>query len=328
MRRDDPFWSTVEGMRSSTVTVFLLLSASAAIAQPVVTAIQNSASNIPAGLPNAGVAEGSLFIVKGSDMGGATFTIASSFPLQTTIAGTSVLVTMNGVSTAAWMYYSGASQLAAILPSSVPAGSGTLTVTYNGQTSQPFPITVVQNAFGVFTVHQNGTGDAIAFLNADSTLITAVNAANPGDVVAFWGTGLGPVKFDESGAAQQFDMTDVPVEVMVADKQAQVLFRGRNACCAAVDVVYISIPAGVSGCAAPVVFKIGNVVSNTSTIAIASSGRVCSPTNPTITSTQIETFVAKGGFRQGSVVLQRKRNIFASRRDRGPKCASGDKPVR
>ena len=43
--------------------------------------------------------------------------------------------------------------------------------------------------------------------------VSAVNAAHPGDTVALWGTGLGPVSFDESRAATQADM-NVPVEAL------------------------------------------------------------------------------------------------------------------
>jgi uncharacterized protein (TIGR03437 family) len=101
------------------------------------------------------------------------------------------------------MYYAGATQVAAILPSTVPAGSGTVTVTANGQTSAPAPITVVQNALGIFTANSSGAGDAIAtngpvFITPSSAAHPPSSAAHPGDTIVIWTTGLGPVNFDET----------------------------------------------------------------------------------------------------------------------------------
>jgi uncharacterized protein (TIGR03437 family) len=284
--------------------LLFVTAAGAGLAQnPAITAVQNSASNVPAGLPNAAIAQGSLFVVYGSNLGPASIVIADKFPLQTTLGGTSVQVTVAGKTVSAIMYYSLATQVAAILPSSTPTGTGTVTVTFNGRTSATAPVTVVQNNIGIFTVSQTGSGDAIATIG--NSYATPSNAANPGEVVAFWGTGLGPVTFDESNAAQQSDMTNVPVEAYVAGKQANIAFRGRNACCTAVDTVYITIPAGVSGCATPVVFKIGNIVSNTTTVPVAASGRTCTPTNPGVASSDLAKWFSQGTFTGGGVSLSR-----------------------
>src|SRR5262249_30746881 len=157
-------------------------------------------------------------------------------------------------------------QIAAILPSSIPVGKGTFTVTFNGRTSAPFPINVVKTTIGVFTLNTSGGGDAIATLG--SGFVSPLNAANPGEIVALWATGLGPVSGDEAQPASQFDMTDIPVQAWVGGVSTPVLFRGRNACCSAVDVIYVRIPPIVSGCVTPVVFQSGDSVSNTTTIPV------------------------------------------------------------
>src|SRR3954451_1457404 len=122
--------------------ILLISVAGVCLAQPSITAVQNAASYIPAGLPNSGIGQGSMFIIKGNNLGPANVVVASSYPLQTTIAGTSVQVTVGGRSVSGLMYYSLASQVASILPSSTPLGTGTVTVSYNGQTSATAPITV------------------------------------------------------------------------------------------------------------------------------------------------------------------------------------------
>lgn len=245
---------------------------------PTITAVENAATNIPPGLPNAAVAEGAMFVVKGTNLGPANIAIATVFPLTTAIGGTSITVTVGSTTVNAIMYYSLAAQVAAILPSKTPTGTGTLKVTYNGQSASA-PIVVVQSNVGIFTLSTTGTGDAVAFSNVNNGLLTPTNAANPGDAIIFWGTGLGPVTSDETQPAVQADLTNVPLQVFVGGQPAKILFRGRNACCSSVDTVYVTVPDGLSGCAVSVIMQIGNIVSNTTTIPVATSGRTCIPTS-------------------------------------------------
>jgi uncharacterized protein (TIGR03437 family) len=287
-----------------------LLSAGLVLAQPTIDNVQNSANNVPQGLANAAIAQGSLFVIKGSGLGPANYVVANKFPLSATSvnngvtsASVSVKITVNGKATDGIVYYAGPAQVAAVIPSATSVGVGTLTVTYNGQASAAIPITVVANNLGIFSVDSSGTGDAIAtFGNA---LVSPANAPRPGDIVAFWGTGLGPVAFDETNAAQQFDMTDVPVKAYVSGQPANVVFRGRNACCTAVDTVYIQIPPGLSGCANPVTFQIGNLVSNTTTIPIGSANNVCTPTSSTLATPDFAGALASGSITVGGISLVR-----------------------
>ena len=54
-----------------------------------------------------------------------------------------------------------AGQVAAILPSTTPAGTGTITVSYNGSASATAPITVVASSPGIFSVNQQGNGTGV-----------------------------------------------------------------------------------------------------------------------------------------------------------------------
>src|SRR5215471_624741 len=112
---------------------------------PMISAIENAATNVPPGLPNAAIAQGALFVVKGKNLGPASVVVATAFPLLTSIGGTSMKVTVAGTTVNVIMYYSLAIQIAGILPSRTPAGTGTLTVTYNGLDSAIAPIVVVPN---------------------------------------------------------------------------------------------------------------------------------------------------------------------------------------
>ena len=266
-------------MRPLRFFYLLCLAAVAAFAQtPTITAVENVATNIPPGLPNSAIAQGSMFAIKGTNLGPANAALVTNFPLLTALGGTSIKVTVAGTTVDAIPVAAIAAQVNAILPSKTPVGTGTVQVSYNNQ-SVSAPIVVVKNNFGIFTVSQSGTGDAVAFLNSDSGLITPSHAANPGDAIVLWGTGLGPVAADESQPAVQADMTDVPLQVFVGGKPAKILFRGRNACCSSIDTVYVTAPDGVSGCAVSVIVQTGNVTSNATSIAIAPTGRTCTPIN-------------------------------------------------
>ena len=95
-----------------------------------------------------------------------------------------------------------------------------------------------------------------------------------------WATGLGAVSGDESQPAQQADLTNVPLKVFIGGQPANVLFRGRNACCSGVDTIYVTVPQGLTGCANSVIMQIGNLVSNATSIPIGTNGRNCVPIAP------------------------------------------------
>jgi len=83
---------------------FLVLTGTAA-AQPTIdkNSVTNAASYIGLGLPSHGVAQGGMFIVKGKNLGAAGVRTATSFPLQTTMGGTSIKITVGGTTVEALM---------------------------------------------------------------------------------------------------------------------------------------------------------------------------------------------------------------------------------
>ena len=65
-----------------------LLAAALGLAQPVVSAVQNNYSYIPPGVPQYGIAQGSIFVVFGTGLAN-TSTGLQSIPLRTTVEGVS-----------------------------------------------------------------------------------------------------------------------------------------------------------------------------------------------------------------------------------------------
>src|ERR1051325_2420962 len=167
--------------------LLFLLSPLAASAAPFVFngGVVSPASFVPSGLPQYGIAQGSIFSVFGSGLGPANIAYALSFPLQTSLAGTSIQITAGGQVYNALMIFTVDGQIAAILPSAVPVvGNATLTGTFNGQVSNAVTFRVVQSAFGVFTINQQGTGPAVVqnFVSSSSqpfnNIITQIGRAH------------------------------------------------------------------------------------------------------------------------------------------------------
>jgi uncharacterized protein (TIGR03437 family) len=292
------------------MTVLAALAAATAMAQPVITTVANAASGIVAGLPNSGIAQGSIFLVVGTGLGPDVLVTAPS-PFQSgSLSNTSVSVTVNGITEAGLMYYTSATQVAALLPSATLAGIGNITVSYNNQTSQQFPITVVPNNLGIFTATANGQGTAIVtFL--DYTLVsvskagncglpdTACGAANPGDTLTLWATGLGPITgSDASGAGLGVAMPNIPLKLYLGGVQANVIYQGRG-CCIGEDQINFVVPPNVpTGCAVPLAVQIGtgSEISNYTVMPIAAVGsRTCTATNPALTPAVVQSLTTPAG---------------------------------
>jgi uncharacterized protein (TIGR03437 family) len=247
----------------------------AAMAQPVVrpgNGVLNSASYLSPGLPASGIAQGSIFVVFGTGLGPSQIVQADKLPLPTKLAETSVTVTVGGTSKPAFLVYTLASQVAAILPSSVPTGSGTVTVTYNGATSAPAPIQVVGSAFGIYTLGASASGQAVATDPIFYIKNTVIHTFHPGDVVVLWGTGLGPIQGDDAKDSPVGNLGDI--QMYVGTAAVDTIYHGRSGS-PGLDQIQFHVPAGVDGCSVPVGVKAGGGMSNITTIAVSKTGQTC-----------------------------------------------------
>src|SRR5579864_4685619 len=275
-------------LRLSSLTLLAALALPGLSAAPAITKVTNAASNTDPRMPNGGIAQGAVFVVYGTGLGPTSIVVAPTAFQATTLSNTSVAVTVGGTTVNTPMYYTSATQVAALLPSKTPTGAGTITVTYNGQASAKAPISVVASNLGVLTIDSSGAGPAI-LTYPDYGLVsptkaancggpnTTCGAANPGDILTLWATGLGPVNGDDaSGAGLGVNMPNIPVTVWVGGVQAPVSYQGRSGCCAGLDQVVFTVPnAAPTGCAVPLVVQINNQVSNTTVLPVANGSRTC-----------------------------------------------------
>lgn len=252
---------------------------------------------------NYGIARGSIFL-----MGGLPGAIraSQSVPLQTSLAGVTVDVTVGAVTTHAILYSIADGGVTAILPSSTPVGVGTVTATYTDSRGVALaPINVVESAFGLAT-GPPGSPSELAIAQDDSEggqLLSQTAAANPGEYLTLWGTGLGPVSGDETQYQTPTDLTSIPIEVDIGGVSAVVTYHGRSTS-PGLDQINVVVPAGVSGCYVSVVVTAGGVPSNLAAIPVAPSGRVCSdPALVPVTPSAYQGLVGLANVRVGVIGL-------------------------
>jgi uncharacterized protein (TIGR03437 family) len=197
------------------------------------------------------------------------------------------------------MFYTSAGQVAAILPSATPTGSGTITVTYNGTASPTSPITVVPSSLGIFSVNQQGNGTGV-ILDGNNNPSSSTSPFQIGETVVAWGTGLGPISAPDNTTPPSGNLPGITTAVYVGGVSVTPSYAGRSGY-AGEDQINFMIPAGVSGCNVPISISVTNgsstVSSNTVTIAVGSGGTCTSTsaTPPGLTSTS-------GSLRIGTVL--------------------------
>lgn len=287
------------------------IAAGNALAQtPTVGGLLNNYSFTVPGLPNYGIAQGSIFDIFGTNLSSTTTPLENP-PLKSTLDGVTISVTVNGTTTNPLIYYLSAKQIAAVLPSATPVGTGTITVANSAGASAAFPIQVVESAFGLLTLN-NGIGPVAGFdANNQYAPMGYAAAANPGDILELWGTGLGPVPGDVTRVA-----VSTHVEVDIGGVPAKVQYAGRSSY-VGLDQINVVVPQGVSGCNVSVVVVTGNYVSNFGTLAVAASGRTCSdPINP-VTAAMLDDIAKTGNFTFGYAAIQKTTAADGSTTDSG-----------
>lgn len=312
------------GNQSVTVSIGGLTSNAAVLPTTnggAVSSVVNAATYIDPSLPNGAIAQGSIAIAKGENLGPASIAVDAKPFQNTTLTGTSVAITVGGTTVAPLMYYTSFNQIAFLVPSNTPTGTGTITVNYSGQQGAPAPITIVANNIGIFTVTSDGQGAGIVTY-PDYSLVSATKAANcggvnttcgaanPGDALIIWATGLGPVNGnDAAGAGLGANMSQIPLTVWLGGVQVQASYQGRSGCCIGEDQIVFTVPANVPlGCAVPLSVQIGNLISNSVSLPVAAAGsRTCTPSNPAFpTSIVAPISTTSGPFTYAEIDLKRQ----------------------
>jgi len=274
---------------------------------PTITGVQNNYSLLVPGLPNYGISPGTLFIIKGTNL--ASVPVSSITKLQdstaaggipTTLNGAQITVTVGSFTGHPGMYYAGATQIAAVLPSGTPAGTGTVTVSYGGATSNAATLTVVATALGLDTYYGAGSGLGVATDASTYALITYTNSAKPGQNLVLWGSGLGA---DTADSDVSYTVTphavNVPITVYIGGVAVTPTYAGSSGY-PGLNQINVTVPSGVAtGCGISVVVETGSGattnVSNTMTLPIGASGGVCNDSALGYNGTQLTSTTTQSG---------------------------------
>jgi uncharacterized protein (TIGR03437 family) len=207
---------------------------------------------------NASISAGSIVAVFGVHFSDSTGS-ATSFPLPTVLAGTTVLA--NG--TAVPLLYVSPSQINLQLPAGL-TGALAIQVVRGAVQSVAAPIIVAAEAPGILAF--SGTQGAI--LNADLSLNSAANPAAQGSIIQIFASGLGatnpPLAAGQAANSKPpFNTTSSPVTVLIGGKNAAVQFAGAAPGFAGLYQINATVPAlNGWGKSVSLQIQIGGILSN------------------------------------------------------------------
>jgi uncharacterized protein (TIGR03437 family) len=243
----------------------------------------------PPSVPANGVTDGAGFSARISGGGiGSIFgtnlaagtTLASSVPLPTKLAGTTVM--MNGI--AVPLFFVSPGQINFQVPwEMLSSPIATLTVTTAGGTSPPVTLILLPAAPGIFTINTaNSAKQGVIQIANTTTFVAPVGAipsadsrpATTGDNLTIYCSGLGtvtktPPSGSAAGSGNALSNVQEPVSVTIGGKSALFQFAGLSPGYVGLYQVNVQLPAGVApGTAVPVIVTTANLNSNTATIAV------------------------------------------------------------
>jgi uncharacterized protein (TIGR03437 family) len=191
--------------------------------------------------------------------------IASSIPLPTSIAGTTVTVQdSTGVERLAPLYFVSLTQINYQVPAGTGSGPALIKVTNgNNQTSVGTTI-VATSAPSIFTLDQSGRGAAIALdaFNFSGAPFNATRTDGQPNIIAVYGTGLGNDATDIDGNVNS------SVQAAIDGQPARVLYAGRAPGFVGLNQLNVEFPAGISSGNHNLVVSRNGVSSNAVTIAV------------------------------------------------------------
>jgi uncharacterized protein (TIGR03437 family) len=272
------------------------------------------------------LAQGSIFVVKGSNLSASGFT-QMSFPLPTASGGVSIKFAApgtgaSGQGTSAYLVYlynlTGVNQLAAVVPSTLAVGTYDVAVTYNNTTGTIPGVRVVQRKPELITADSTGSGLAVVqnYISAaqlDIDRLTTFSASGftfspskPGQTLIAWATGFGPVSGSDNTASPGFDFSTngVNVQVIVGGMSIKPLYAGRAPGLAGADQINFTLPANVpTGCTVSFQVSMNGVLSNTTFIAIAPDANATACVQPGFTTAQLQQYDNGASFTTGYFAL-------------------------
>lgn len=269
------------------------------------------------------LAPDTVFALFGANLGPASLIQATAPNYPANLSGTSVMFTPvgGGAPIAAKLVYTFATQVAGILPSSIPPGTYAVTVTYNTLTSAPQNVTVVARSFGIAAANSAGSGTAqatIANINGALSLtrFTAgsvnfggntwtLSPAHPGDTIVLWGTGGGADALNDNGGSSGDQTAAGNFIVTAGTRQITPLYAGTSFGYPGLFQINFQLPTDIAtDCFTTVKVIAGGEVSNTVVIPIAAAGQT-SCTDPSTPDSILSKIDAGANINVGAFAIAR-----------------------
>lgn len=284
---------------------------------PTLSAILDAASY------TSGIAQGSIFVVKGTNLSPSGFTQNSGYPLTTTLGGVKITFTpvTGGAATDCFMVYlfnqNGVNQLAALLPSSVAPGNYNVAVTNNGTLGAVFSTQVVARKLGLITRDSSGSGLAVVQNYRSATKIdidsyttqtiqgVSLSPGYPGITMVAYGTGFGAVPGaadNVASAGYNFAANGANVFILLGGMSINPAYAGRTPGSSGLDQINFTLPANSpTGCAVPFQISVNGTLSSLTYLSIAPDANSVACVQPGFTISQLQQFdqgttVYGGGF--------------------------------
>ena len=210
---------------SNQLAVYGLLSGadSSEGADVMITAVTNSASFLA-----GAISPGEVVTIFGANMGPEKM---SSFQVDTDGHAPSILadtqVLFDGVPSP--MLYTSSAEVGAVVPFECIGPTTQVQVVYRDKSSAPLTVPVAQATPAIFSF--DGTGGGLgAILNADGSVNSYDQPAQPGSVIALFGTGLGEIdpEGEDGNINESFTLQTpvLPVRVLIDGQPAEILYAG------------------------------------------------------------------------------------------------------
>jgi uncharacterized protein (TIGR03437 family) len=239
------------------------------------------------------LAPNTVFVIFGTGLGPATLATANAPNYPAALAGTSITFTPasgGGTPISPKMVYTLATQVAGLLPSSIAPGTYAVRVTYNGVTSVPQNVNVVERSFGIATVNSAGNGTAQATIGNVNTGLSltrytsgsvafggfnwTLSPAHPGDTLVLWGTGGGADAANDDGGSSGDQTKAGNFVVNVGGQKITPLYAGASSGYPGLWQINFTLPANIApDCFAFAQVSTSGVLSNAVTIPIAAPGQ-------------------------------------------------------
>ena len=228
---------------------------------------------------HAPLAPGTIFSLFGSFLtDGEARAAATTLPLSTKLAGTSVLV--NGVH--APLFFASPQQINVQLPVEL-AGLNQASIVVQTEnpsgtaTSAPISVEVAPFSPGLFSLDQDGSGPGAILHGSDLTMVCAAqrldcqfSAVRPGEMIAVFGTGFGQVDgtWDSGQPAAAPSATITSPIVTIGGLPSSVLFSGFAPGFVGLYQINVQVPEAMPAGTQPLIISMGGMESNAVTIPV------------------------------------------------------------